>query len=42
MPVTLAVGQKTHTVSIRHHEEVRLESLITHNGQSDNNHNHMT
>ena len=42
MPVTLAVGQKTPTVSIRHHEKVRLESLITHNGQSDNNHNHRT
>ena len=42
MPVTLAVGQKSHTVSIRPHEEVRLESLITHNGQSDNNHNHRT
>ena len=37
MPVTLAVGQKNPTVSIRHHEEVRLESPITHNGQSITN-----
>ena len=49
MPVTLAVGQKNPTVSIRHHKEVRLESPITqwtvynkYKNKHDNNHNHRT